>query len=248
MPADLYLTDAYLREAEVTVRATSGSAVELESTIFCPTGGGQPHDTGSLRGEGSSRWSVINVEKGPSGISHHLQGPALPPVGARMHAELDWGRRYAHMRYHTLLHILSGVVFRRYQAGITGGQIAVDRARMDFSIPEFDAKLAELLLEEVHQVVREDREVVVRFIPRAEAARDPSLVRVAPDLVPDVDEVRLIDIRGFDVQADGGTHVRRTSEVGHARLLRIENKGARNKRLYLSLPSPGVPEEPRRQG
>jgi misacylated tRNA(Ala) deacylase len=241
MGAASYLTDAYLRQAELSVVDAVDSTVELDPTIFCPTGGGQPHDTGTLTGPGSGSWAVLNVEKAGPRVLHHLDAPA-PPAGSVVHARLDWPRRYAHMRYHTLLHILSGVVFRRYQAGITGGQIAEDRARMDFSIPEFDAALAHELIEEVNEVVRQDREVVVRYIDRAEAARDPTLVRVAPDLIPDVDQVRLIDIRGFDVQADGGTHVHRTSEVGEARLSKIENKGARNKRLYLVLPRPPVGE------
>lgn len=239
-----YLTDAYRKRAEVTVARTDGDRVELSDTIFCPTGGGQPHDTGSLAAPSGARWSVVDVEKVDGQVVHRVAGDPSIGVGDTVVAELDWPRRYAHMRYHTLLHILSGVVFRRYQAGITGGQIAEDRARMDFSMPGFDVPLARELIEETNEVVRQDREVVVRFIDRAEAARDPTLVRVDRDLVPDVEQVRLIDIRGFDVQADGGTHVHRTSEVGEARLLKIENKGARNKRLYLVLPRDGPAELP----
>jgi Ser-tRNA(Ala) deacylase AlaX len=130
------------------------------------------------------------------------------------------------------------VVYRRVGSGITGNQITAERARMDFSIPGFDRALADSLIEGVNEVVRERRPVTVRFLPRAEAVKDPTLVRVAQELMPDVEVVRLIDIEGFDVQADGGTHVANTAEVGTARLERIENKGARNKRLYLTLDLP----------
>ena len=164
-------------------------------------------------------------------------------VGDHVAGEVDWPRRFAHMRYHTALHILSGVVYRRIGSGITGNQITAERARMDFSIPGFDRTLAENLIEGVNEVVRERRPVTVRSLPRAEAEKDPTLVRVAQELMPDVDVVRLIDIEGFDVQADGGTHVANTAEVGTARLERIENKGARNKRLYLTLDPLGSTRE-----
>jgi len=142
------------------------------------------------------------------------------------------------MRYHTALHILSGVVYRRIGSGITGNQITAERARMDFSIPNFDRSLAEALIEGINEVARERRPVSVRSISRADAEKDPTLVRVARELMPDVEVVRLIDIEGFDVQADGGTHVANTSEVGVARLEKVKNKGARNKRLYLTLDAP----------
>ena len=140
------------------------------------------------------------------------------------------------MRYHTALHLMSGAVHRRFGSGITGGQIAPDRARMDFSMPEFSREIAEGLIAEVNRVAATPLSVVVRQVSRAELQRDPSLVRVADELLPDVDPVRIVDIGGYDVQADGGTHVASTAELGPLRLERIENKGARNKRLYVTLP------------
>lgn len=240
MTEGLYLTDAYRTEFDAPVLAAEGDAVVLERTVFYPAGGGQPGDTGVLEGAGGP-WTVSATEKSPAGILHRLAGGvAVPAAGTALHGRIDWDRRYSNMRYHTALHILSGVVFRRWRTGITGGQIYEGRARMDFSLPEFGRSLAEEMIAEMNRVVGEARPVRVRFLPRSEAERDPTLVRVAATLMPEVAEVRLIDIEGFDVQADGGTHVRNTREVGEVRLDRIENKGARNKRLYLSLaPPPG---------
>ena len=231
----LYLSDAYLRRFEATIVAVSPEGVRLDRTAFYPTGGGQPADRGTLTLSDGGAVEVSDVRKSPEGIVHQLaESPPLAP-GQPVVGEVDWPRRFAHMRYHTALHILSGVVYRRIGSGITGNQITAERARMDFSIPGFDRALAESLIEGVNTVVRERRPVTVRSIPRAVAEKDPTLVRVAQELMPDVAVVRLIDIEGFDVQADGGTHVSNTAEVGVARLERIENKGAKNKRLYLTL-------------
>jgi misacylated tRNA(Ala) deacylase len=237
----LYLRDAYLREFEARVLADDGRELRLDRTAFYPAGGGQPADSGRVRGADGSERVVSEVTKSGAEIVH-VTDPRDPwPPASVVRGAIDWDRRFAHMRFHTALHILSGVVFRRYGSGITGGQIYDDRARMDFGLPDFDRAKAERLIEDVNAVVAEDRPIHVRFISREEAQRTPSLVRVAAELMPDVAEVRLIDIEGFDVQADGGTHVRRTGEVGPVRLEKIENKGARNKRLYLGFGAPGTP-------
>ena len=234
----LYLTDAYLRHFDAKVVEVVPDGVRLDRTAFYPTGGGQPADRGRLTSPDGGMVEVIDVRKTPAGIVHQVAGARTPAPGEAVVGEIDWARRYAHMRYHTTLHILSGVVYRRLGSVITGNQITAERARMDFSIPDFDRRVAEELIEGVNAVARERRPVTVRSLSRAEAEKDPTLVRVAPELMPDVSVVRLIDIEGFDVQADGGTHVANTAEVGTARLERIENKGARNKRLYLTLDSP----------
>jgi Ser-tRNA(Ala) deacylase AlaX len=231
----LYLTNAYVKRFEAEVVSATPEGILLDRTAFYPSGGGQPGDRGHLRRSNGEEVTVTDVRKTSEGILHVPEGEPKLSAKDRVTGELDWARRFAHMRYHTALHILSGVVFRRVGSGITGNQITAERARMDFSIPDFDRRLAEALLEGVNEVVRERRPVTVRFLPRAEAMKDPTLVRVAQELLPDVETVRLIDIEGFDVQADGGTHVANTVEVGVAHLERIENKGARNKRLYLTL-------------
>ena len=234
----LYLADAYLKQFDAEVASVSPEGVYLDRTAFYPAGGGQPADRGRLTLSDDRSVGVADVRKTPEGILHVVNPGSELSSGSRVVGELDWPRRFAHMRYHTALHILSGVVYRRIGSGITGNQITAERARMDFSIPEFDRALAESLIEGVNAVVRERRPVTVRSLPRSEAEKDPTLVRVAQELMPEVEVVRLIDIEGFDVQADGGTHVANTSEVGVARLERIENKGARNKRLYLVLDPP----------
>ena len=236
----LYLSDAYLRRFDATVAEVRPDGVRLDHTAFYPTGGGQPADRGRLTFSEGGSVEVVDVRKTAVGIVHQTAGVRAMAPGDSVVGEIDWARRYAHMRYHTTLHILSGVVFRRLGSVITGNQVTAERARMDFSIPEFDRSLAEGLIDGVNEVARERRPVTVRSLPRAEAEKDPSLVRVAPELMPDVSVVRLIDIEGFDVQADGGTHVANTAEIGIARLERIENKGARNKRLYLTLDPPGA--------
>lgn len=235
MRGALYLTDAYLRGVEGRVLGHQDSGVVLDQSPFYPEGGGQPADTGTLRAADGTTWNVTGATKGPDGVVHALEEVARPSIGAAVRAEIDWTRRYQHMRYHTCLHLLSGAVYHRFGSGITGGQIYTDRARTDFALPEFGREIAEQLIADVNRVVSEGRPIHVRFIPRAEAERDPSLVRVAAELMPEVDEVRLIDIEGYDVQADGGTHVRSTAEVGTVHLQKIENKGGRNKRVYLTL-------------
>ena len=246
MSEALYLTDAYLRRFEAEIVSASRDGVVLDRTAFYPGGGGQPCDTGQLTRPDGTAVHVSEVRKTPEGIVHVLEGGNDDLALGRTVGEIDWARRFAHMRHHTALHIFSGVVYRRLGSGITGNQIAAERARMDFSLPNFDRSLAEELIEGVNEVVRQRRPVSVRFLPRDDALKDPTLVRVARELVPDVETVRLIDIEGFDVQADGGTHVANTTEVGTAHLETVENKGSRNKRLYLTLDP--VPSDPAHAG
>lgn len=234
----IYLSDAYLKRFDAEVITVTPEGVFLDRTAFYPVGGGQPSDHGELRLADGRVARVADVQKAAEGIRHILEPGVQLAKGDRAVGEIDWPRRYAHMRYHTALHILSGVVYRQMGSCITGNQITAERARMDFSISGFDRAVAEGLIERMNEVIREHHPVTVRSLPRTEAAKDPTLIRVAQELMPDVETVRLIDIEGFDVQADGGTHVANTSEVGVARLERIENKGARNKRLYLILDPP----------
>ena len=234
MRGALYLTDAYRKEFDSTVTVSFADGIVLEETVFYPAGGGQPSDQGEIVSELGDRWKVISVEKSGNEILHKVEG-VPPTVGTKVHGTLDWNLRYAHMRYHTCLHLLSGVVFHKYGSAITGNQIYADRARMDLTLNEFTPTFAQDIIREVNEVAGRHLPVSVRFLNREEADRDPALVRVARNLMPDVKEVRLIDIEGFDVQADGGTHVANTREVGKIQLLKTENKGARNKRLYVTL-------------
>lgn len=230
----LYLRDAYRREFDARVVRTLPDAVQLDATAFYPSGGGQPSDRGELVASDGRRWPVVRVEKADSGVLHGVDG-SPPSEGTRLKGAIDWPLRYAHMRFHTCLHILSGVVFHRFGSVITGNQIYADRARMDLSLTDFSPDLVAGILDEVNSIVQRATPVTVRFLTKAQAEADPTLVRVARELMPDVSEVRLIDIEGFDVQADGGTHVANSREVGEVRLLRTENKGAKNKRIYVTL-------------
>jgi misacylated tRNA(Ala) deacylase len=238
----LYLTDAYLQRFTARVTSVSGREILLDRTAFHPEGGGQPDDLGQLDFSGGS----VRIEglRSDHGDIHHRaagEGP-VPVAGESVTGEIEWGRRHLLMRGHTMLHLLSGVVYRRFGSGITGGQIYEGRARMDFSLEGFGRPLAEELVAAVNDLVGQDRPIHVRFVSHEEAATMPALVRVATQLPAGVERVRLIDIEGFDVQADGGTHVHSTAEVGPVALGRLENKGARNKRLYLELSPPAPPE------
>ncbi len=231
-----YLTDAYRTRLETTITSRGDSGLVFDDTIFHPSGGGQPGDSGRLRHAGGTL-RVTTSELVDGQVVHRLEGEAIgpPELGAPVSMEIDWDRRYRFMRYHTALHLLSGVVHQRIGSGITGNQIGEDRARMDFSIPDFSKERAEELIEATNEVAARRLPVEVRFISLEEFAQRPELVRVAEGKIGADGEARLIDIVGFDVQADGGTHVRSTAEVGRLVLDKVENKGARNKRLYLRL-------------
>ncbi|HEV2284343.1 MAG TPA: alanyl-tRNA editing protein [bacterium] len=229
----LYLQDSYLREADAVVRSAGDGSVVLDRTVFYPGGGGQPSDTGTLRwGDGERR--VTEMRRDGDTVLHVLDGPP-PAPGAAVCAVLDWDRRYAIMRYHSALHVLVGAVYRLFNAKVTGGAIYPDRARMDFSLEDLNKDRVGEIERETNRVLAEDRPIVVRFVTHEEFARS-DLVRLARDLVPrDVDRIRVIEIDGYDAQADGGTHVARTGEVGVLRIVKTENKGKANRRLEIQL-------------
>jgi misacylated tRNA(Ala) deacylase len=239
----LYLAEAYLDRFTAQVTASADGGVLLDRTLFYPEGGGQPSDTGELRLPDQTRLQVLRVEKRPDGPVHLIDG-SVPAVGTRVEGHLDWPSRYRNMRYHTAVHILSGAAFARFGSEITGSQISAGGARVDLVVPEARKETAEELVREANRQVAAALPVQVRWVDSAELERTPSLVRVRRDLVPMGERLRLIDIVGFDVQADGGTHVRSTEEVGEIRLERFENKGARNKRLYVTLPERSAPTLP----
>lgn len=226
----LYLRDAYLREFDATVVAVDGDRVVLDRTAFYPTGGGQPHDTGTL---GDAR--VTSVKKEGENVWHTLGGP-VPAEGATVHGAVDWDRRHALMRTHTALHVLCGVIWNRWGKAVTGGNMEPLEARMDF---EFDP-LPEGFGPEVEQLVNDElaaaRPIEVSFLPRVEALADEDLIRTKVNLIPEsVTEIRVVDIVGLDKQADGGTHVADTSEVGRFEVVKTESKGKGNKRIRIRL-------------
>ena len=228
----LYLRDAYLHYFDATVTAVDLEArrVELDRTAFYPTGGGQPHDRGTLAGS-----AVTEVRKEGDHVWHTIEG-ALPDKGDTVYGELDWERRHALMRTHTALHVLCGVIWNEWKVPVTGGNMEPLSARMDFEfdpLPEgFGAKVEEL----VNAELALGRPIEVSFLPRGVALADADLIRTKVNLIPDsVLEIRVVDIVGLDKQADGGTHVRTTDEVGSVRILKTESKGKGNKRIRLQV-------------
>ncbi len=228
----------YLREFDATVVAIEGDVVSLDRTAFYPTGGGQPNDTGILVSDGIS-YDVSDVIKVGDDVGHRISSNGLPQPGAKVHGVLDWNRRYAHMRYHTAIHIIDGVVNRDYsdRGLITGSQIYEDRARVDFDLPGITREIAEEIIGKANEVISSNHDIFAREISSEEARHIPGLARTAPgrELIKSLDRVRIIDISGFDLQADGGTHVSNTSEVGKINFRAIQSKGAHNKRVEFVL-------------
>jgi misacylated tRNA(Ala) deacylase len=231
----LYSTDAYLRSFGALVReVTPEGGIILDRTVFYPTGGGQPHDLGTLTWDGGAA-QVVDVRKSGPQVIHALEG-SPPLVGAQVQGNIDWERRYALMRHHTALHSMSGVIYQLYGATVTGGQMYPDRARMDFLLPDLSQDRLQRIEARTNELLEEGHAVSVRFVSREEAFAIPDLIRTKINLLPDdIQEIRVVNIEGIDQQADGGTHVANTREVGRVRIARSENKGKGNKRLEIIL-------------
>ena len=233
----LYATDSYVRAFEARVVATDGRAVALDQTAFYPGGGGQMADRGELLVEGR-RLAVSGMSKRDGVVWHELAEDAgeLPAVGVRVAGEIDWPFRYNMMRTHTALHLLCGLIFRDYGAQVTGGQMYPDRARMDFALGTMTPDFLHDIERSVNTAVAEDHPIKVYDLPRDEAMQIPDLIRTKINLLPpEITRIRIVEIVGVDLQADGGTHVHSTREVGGIKVLRTENKGKENKRMEIAL-------------
>jgi misacylated tRNA(Ala) deacylase len=232
----LYTTDAYLQAFGATIVAHGDGGVVLNQTAFYPGGGGQPADSGVILA-GDQQWRVTGARRGEGQLFHLLEGEAtLPEVGAVVEGQLDWERRYRLMRTHTAMHILCGVIWRDYGASVTGGNMDPLQGRMDF---EFETMRQELVAEierAVNVEVAAARPVLVQILPRAQAFAIPDLIRTKINLLPEgIQQVRTVEIVGLDLQADGGTHVANTHEVGPIRVTDYKSKGKINKRIYVEL-------------
>jgi misacylated tRNA(Ala) deacylase len=238
----LSATDAYLTTCDATVISVTADGVVLDRTVFYARGGGQPGDTGVVRwADGAVRVADTASSRETGDVVHVLaEASDVPAVGTVVTAEIDWERRHRLMRTHTALHALSGVIFTGYGAKVTGGNMEDDgSARMDFELDAMSQELGREIEETLNARLAEDRPVHVLFVPRAEALADPDLIRTKVSLIPEsVDPIRVIDIEGIDKQADGGTHVRSTSEVGRVRVVKTESKGKANKRMRIRLDGP----------
>lgn len=234
MTDQLYLRDAELQTFTATVTAVADDAVALDQTAFYATGGGQPHDTGELSWDGGSA-AVTNVRKADGSHWHTLDG-ALPAVGQTVSGTVDWDRRHQLMRTHTAMHILCGVIWNEYSVPVTGGNMEPLKARMDFAFDPLPEGFAQRVEELVNIEIAADRPIEVTFLGRGVALEDADLIRTKVNLIPEaVAEIRVVDIVGLDKQADGGTHVQSTSEVGTFKVVKTESKGKGNKRLRIEL-------------
>jgi misacylated tRNA(Ala) deacylase len=237
----LYLYDHYLREFEATIiEIPDVKSVVLDRTALYPRGGGQPSDKGELF-FAEKRFQVVESSKDSGRIIHELSEPVSEENKhlldqQKIHGVVDWELRYKHMRHHTALHILSGVVFQKFGSKITGGQIYPDRARLDFKLDDLSKERLQTILSEVNRIVVENREVKTFWLTTDEALQKQELYRLSADLLPKgLEKLRIVDIVGFDAQLDGGTHVARTSEVGRVKISKTENKGKDNKRIEIAL-------------
>ena len=226
--------DAYVKEFSAIVTEVVEGGVVLDRTAFYTGGGGQPCDTGTLD-DGAQTYNVTKVGRAEGKIVHQIDGPA-PEVGAQVTGSIDWETRYLLMRTHSALHILCGVVWRDYGAKVTGGDMRPGEARMDFELEQMTAEFASEVEAKVNAEVAAARPIHVNVLSRSEAEEVPDLIRTKINLLPaNIQEVRTIDISGLDLQADGGTHVANTSEVGNIKVVGHESKGRINKRLRIAL-------------
>ena len=235
MTRELFLADSYLKEFRAGVKKIDGREVILNETAFFPGGGGQPADKGTL-GIGPVNAAVVDVRREGPRIVHVLDR-AIPDTVRELEGTLDWERRYAHMRYHTALHVLSGVIWKGFGAKVTGGQMRADRARMDFSFPgEWAAEVVGRIERLTNEALAEGRPVRVYELPREEALENPDLIRTQANLVPErVKRIRIVEVEDLDTQADGGTHVANTREVGEIGITGHKSKGRQNKRIEFAL-------------
>ncbi len=232
MVEELFRQDAYLREADATVTALDERGVRLDRSIFYPTGGGQPGDTGVLRWDGGEA-RIVDAIKADGGEVLHVLAPESPrpAVGTSVHSALDWERRYRHMRMHTAMHVMSSLI----KGDVTGGQVGADKSRLDFNL-EGEVPTKEWVTAELNRLIALDRPVTPQWITDEELAARPELVKTMSVRPPmGAGRVRLLAIEGVDLQACGGTHVARTGEIGRVECTKVENKGKMNRRFIIAL-------------
>lgn len=234
MTESLFHTDSYLKEVKAKVVAIEDDALILEKTVFYPGGGGQPADEGKLLFHGYVA-RIAKVKRSGENVMHWVDGP-LPEVGQFVKCKINWERRYRLMRTHTALHILCGVIWRDFGAQVTGGNMEPCTGRLDFELESMSSDFAEKIESLINKEVAAERSIKVNVLPRAEAFEIPDLIRTKINLLPKgIEEVRTIEIVGLDLQADGGTHVANTREVGHIKVVEHKSKGKMNKRIKIQL-------------
>ncbi len=238
MTDELAARDAYLRVAEGSVEEISDGGIVLDRSVFYARGGGQPGDIGRISWDGGSLEVTDTIRRGGK-IIHLTASQRLPDPGTPVEGVIDWDRRYRIMRTHTALHALSGVVFRDYGAKVTGGNMEDGSARMDFELDEMSQEFGQIVERTLNQELVKGYPTEIQLMARETALQDPDLIRTKVNLIPEwVSEIRVVDIVGLDRQADGGTHVASTLEVGTVRVVKTESKGRANKRMRIELFGP----------
>ena len=230
----LCYSDSYLKECKSKVMEVNDHGVVLDQTIFYPGGGGQPSDNGKLILE-NNEYLVKGLKRIDGQIVHLIDG-SKPGINSEVNSIIDWDKRYKLMRTHTALHILCGVIWRDYSASVTGGDMKPLAGRMDFELEEMSADFSKEVEEKINTEISEGRNIKIYQLPREEAFKIPDLIRTKINLLPEgIAFVRIVDIQGLDLQADGGTHVHNTSEVGYIKMIGHESKGKSNKRLRIEV-------------
>ncbi len=232
MTQALYMTDSYLREFDATVLEANGKNIVLDKTAFYPSGGGQPNDLGVLETNGK-KFSVINVTKNSGKIIHEVDSELS--AGDSVHGTVDWDRRYKLMRMHTAAHVIDAVLYKEADALCTGNQLGTGKSRIDFSLDVIDRERMQKFVDMANDIIKSGIDVKIYFMKREEALRIPGIVKLAAAMPPSVSELRIVEIPGVDIQADGGTQVKNTGEIGTIQLLSMENKGKNNRRIYYTL-------------
>jgi misacylated tRNA(Ala) deacylase len=232
----LYLSDSYQKECDAKITAVlDGGKVALDRTIFFPAGGGVPNDTGKIIC-GDKEYSIANVRKEGGEVVHYIaNADANLSAGLSVHCVLDWERRYHLMRSHTAAHTLAAILYREDMVLITGNQIEMDKIRFDFNLAQFDAEFLKSRIERANAAMKEGHAVKISSMKREDAFKIPEIVKLASALPPAIDVLRIVEIEGVDIQADGGCHVANTSEVGEIEFVKAENKGKENRRVYFRL-------------
>ncbi|MDP7197813.1 MAG: alanyl-tRNA editing protein [SAR202 cluster bacterium] len=230
----LCYSDSYLKECKSKVIEVNDHGVVLDQTVFYPGGGGQPSDNGKLILE-NNEYLVKGLKRIDGKIIHLIEG-AKPEINSEVNSIIDWDKRYKLMRTHTALHILCGVIWRDYSASVTGGDMKPLSGRMDFELEEMSADFSKEVEEKINTEVSEERNIKIYQLPREDAFQIPDLIRTKINLLPKgIEFVRIVNIQGLDLQADGGTHVHNTSEVGYIKMIGHESKGKSNKRLRIEV-------------
>lgn len=244
MTEKVFWVDMYMKEITAKVTETGDDGILLDRTIFYPTGGGQPNDTGYLHSS-SGKVRITDVLKSGEDVLHVPEVKNQIKKGDSVRAEIDWDRRYSHMRYHSAIHVIDGMMAARHgeEGLLTGGQIYTDHARIDMDLSDFSKEFVDSLISECNSFISESHRIYQREISSVEALKIPNISRTDPgrELLRRLEKVRTIVIDGLDVQADGGTHVRDTSEIGSIQLQRIQSKGKRNKRIEFTLSQESAP-------